>query len=68
MTTGEAKVRQAEVPVIPSKSDLKIQAGFTVETKEIEGSTGEKLVSNLKVKERFFRLKKSLRRKSVSIL
>lgn len=67
MTTGEVKAKQAEMPIISLKSDLKKQAEFTVETTEIEVSTGEKLASNCKVKERFSRLKKSLRKKSVSI-
>ncbi|MGI8639351.1 MAG: hypothetical protein ACR2MG_05290 [Pyrinomonadaceae bacterium] len=68
MTTGEVKTKEAETSVNPLEVKSKIQPEFAGENAEIAVSVSEKSASNLKMKERFSRLKKSLRRRSVSIL
>ncbi len=64
MTTGEAKRSQGKV-------ETEIQAATEVEVIEktdIIFSVNDNSASKFKVKERFSRLKKSLRKRSVSIL
>lgn len=68
MTTGEVKVRESQNTIILPKSEQENQAEFVGTILEEEIFVKEKIVSNLQVKERFSRLKKSLRKKSVSIL
>ncbi len=68
MTTGEVKVRESQNTIILPKSEQENQAEFVGTILEEEIFVKEKLVSNLQVKEGFSRLKKSLRKKSVSIL
>lgn len=68
MKTGEVKAREAQAEVVPIELEQNNQAEFVGATLESEVSVKEKIVSNLQVKERFLRLKKSLRKKSVSIL
>ncbi len=66
--TGEVKAKEVVTSVTPLKVESKIQAEFAGENAEIAVSVNEKSASNFKMKERFLRLKKSLRKKSVSIL
>ena len=68
MTTGEVKVKEAQTKFIPSELEQNNQAEFVEMILENEVSVKKRLVSNLQVVERFSRLKKSLRKKSVSIL
>lgn len=69
MTTGEVKAQEVrDNNIIPPDSEQNSRAEFVETLSEKEILVKEKLTSNLKVKERFFRLKKSLRKKSVSIL
>jgi hypothetical protein len=68
MAVGEVKAKDAETSVIPLELGEITQTEFAEIISEIEGSVGENLTSNNKVKERFSRLKKSLRKRSVSIL
>ncbi len=68
MTTGEAKAQEVRNNVIPPDSEQNSRAEFVETLLEKEIFVKEKLASNLKVKERFSRLKKSLKKKSVSIL
>ena len=68
MTTGEVKVRESQSDVVLPKLDRNNPAEFAETVLESEVLIKEKLASNIQVKEKFSRLKKSLRRKSVSIL
>ncbi|CAN5212652.1 hypothetical protein BH20ACI1_BH20ACI1_13300 [soil metagenome] len=68
MTTGEVKAKAAQTNVVPLKSEQNNQTEFIEMVVEKEVFVKEKLVSNPQARERFSRLKKSLRRKSVSIL
>ncbi|MEO8072526.1 MAG: hypothetical protein ABI686_04695 [Acidobacteriota bacterium] len=74
MSTGEVTALEEvttlekETMIVPLNNKLKNQAEFVVENAEMEISVSEDINSNLKVKERFSRLKKSLRKRSVSIL
>ena len=68
MTTGEVKVRESQNDVVLPKLERNNPAEFAETVLESEVLIKEKLASNIQVKEKFSRLKKSLRRKSVSIL
>ena len=68
MTTGEVRVKEPETVIVPLHNKIEMQTEIIIEKTEFEISTTEKIASSLKVKERFSRLKKSLRRRSVSIL
>lgn len=68
MTTGEAKKREVQADIISPESRQNNQVEFVETVLEKEAFAKEKLGSNLQARERFSRLKKSLRKKSVSIL
>lgn len=68
MTTGEAKKREVQADIISPESRQNNQVEFVETVLEKEVFAKEKLRSNLQARERFSRLKKSLRKKSVSIL
>ncbi len=68
MTTGEVKVKDTETMIVPLELGEITQTEFAGIISEIEVSVSEKFTSNPKIKERFSRLKKSLRKRSVSIL
>ena len=68
MMTGEAKTLEAKATIVQPDNKQPMSAEFVIEDGKIEVSNGEKIIANLKVGERFSRLKKSLRKKSVSIL
>ncbi|MEP7037091.1 MAG: hypothetical protein ABI891_02005 [Acidobacteriota bacterium] len=74
MSTGEVTALEEvttlekETMIVPLNNKLKNQAEFVVKNAKMEISVSEDINSNLKVKERFSRLKKSLRKRSVSIL
>ncbi len=68
MTTGEVKAKKAQTKVVPLKLEENNQTEFVEMILEKEVFAKEKIVSNLQARERFSRLKKSLRKKSVSIL
>ena len=68
MSTGEVHALETEKVVVPLSKKLPTHSEFIGENTEIEISVSEKITANVKVRERFSRLKKSLRKRSVSIL
>ncbi len=68
MMTGEAKTLETQETIVQLDNKSPQQAEFMTGAAKNEVSNGEKIIANLKVSERFSRLKKSLRKKSVSIL
>ncbi len=68
MMTGEVKSAQTEETIVPGSDKLEIQTELMIENIEIQVSVSENSASKFKVKERFSRFKKSLRKRSVSIL
>ncbi len=68
MTMGEAKSARKKETIVPFDNKFEIQTELMIENTEVSVSGGEKSASKHMVQERFSRLKKSLRKRSVSIL
>ena len=66
MTKGEAKALKTEALVYPM--NLKENQGLGMEDVTINKTIVEEKTVNVNIKDRFARLKKSLRKRSVSIL
>ena len=66
--TSEAELAWTEAVKNSSETEKKYQSESNAEKVESETTIAEKIVSNFNVKVRFSRLKKSLRKRSVSIL
>lgn len=67
MIKGEAKITETDVVTFPMKFPLDLKEKVLVEKQENQCVNQEKSVEN-RAADRFARLKKSLRKKSVSIL
>ena len=67
MTKGEAKVLETDVIIFPLECAPEKQAAITAEEIAVEIAI-EKQTVKVDVKDRFARLKKSLRKRSASIL
>ena len=66
--TSEAELAWTEAVKNSSETEKKYRSESNAEKVESETTIAEKIVSNFNVKVRFSRLKKSLRKRSVSIL
>ena len=67
MTKGAAKVLETDVIIFPMEFEQEKQAAITAEEIAVKIAIEKQLVKT-DVKDRFARLKKSLRKRSVSIL
>ncbi len=69
MITGEIKnVEQSTEVIFPMEIEVTIQEESTIETKEKQLPITEQVSKIISNEERFFRFKKSLRKRSISIL
>ncbi len=68
MPTGEGKKREVQSDIISTELRQNNQVEYVETVLEKQVFEKEKLRTNLQARERFSRLKKSLRKKSVSIL
>lgn len=68
MTKGEAKVLETEVVIFPAEFGSETQAPTTTVEENVFEAAAEKRPVKVDVENRFARLKKSLRKRSASIL
>ncbi len=67
MMTGEVMTRGTDDVTVPLKNKQEKKLTPTAENEETQVFATSKTTSNLKMKEKFSRFKKNLRKKSVSI-